>query len=512
MAFDGLTDVLFEKSNHNEVTLKLKDIWTAVAEHRGLQLLHFDLRLIPLNKVYPKEPKPQQCRPMVVSSPLVKLLEVRLKKKLDEYMTDKLISSQTGFVPNTGISVNQMRLLNRVLERSAAPISGARKHVFGLFLDFSSAYNTVLHSRLFVRLKRALTSDDIQLIKAIYSRSRIRLGKHHFAPNIGVAQGSVISPALFNIYCEDLYEGIRDDAYVKEDDMLGYADDLLIIFTSIVQLKKAAAIIKSWCTENNLKINAQKSGILEFVPRLGKDDFYLQLGSEIEGIPVVDKYKYLGLWVDRKLTMEPQLKYIKEKANFLTYRLYPLLKCTSLDYRINLWKILVRPLFEMMSGLYYNEAESNKQKTLRLLRKTFKDFTLLKKNVDNVSLDKLMDYDFEQRASESQIIATIKWEARKNHSVPRINPEFKKRKRKNDMGKKVLYPKEIQEYLNIKTAKCPACNIPCSSMHMLEAHNVYTPTNESILNECVTLSNAGFKSRKTRGNILGDIADYIKLF
>jgi len=241
-------------------------------------------------------------------------------------MVEKLIYSQTGFVPNTGIGVNQMRLVNQVMKKTAAPNPDTRKHVFGLFLDFSSAYNTVLHSRLFRKPEKVLSSEEIQLIKAIYSRNRIRIGNQSFTPNVGVAQGSVISPSLFNVYCEDLYEGIRDDAIVDMDDMLGYADDMLILATSMSQLRTVISIVRLWCVENNLKVNESKSGILEFVPRMGKNNFYLEVGSKFEGFPVVDKYKYLGLWIDSKMTMEPQLKHIKDKANFLTYKLVPLIE------------------------------------------------------------------------------------------------------------------------------------------------------------------------------------------
>jgi len=42
---------------------------------------------------------------------------------------------------------------------------------------------------------------------------------------------------------------------------------------------------------------------------------------------------------------------------------------------------------------------------LRLLRKTFKSFTLLSKNVDNKIVDELMDFDFVIKAAESVSLA-----------------------------------------------------------------------------------------------------------
>ena len=101
---------------------------------------------------------------------------------------------QTGFVPGQGILVNLMRLIERVTERVKRT-----KKAYGVFFDLSNAYNTILHSKLFEKLKGILNEDEIQLIKAIYSRIKIKIGKETFTPNVEVAQGSVISPALFNI-------------------------------------------------------------------------------------------------------------------------------------------------------------------------------------------------------------------------------------------------------------------------------------------------------------------------
>ena len=100
---------------------------------------YFNTRLIPLNKVHPEIPTPKDCRPIAVNSALVKLLESRIRKRLEEYMVEKLHRGQTGFVPGMGITINQMRLVQRVKE-----ITNSKRHCFGLFIDFSSAYNTIL--------------------------------------------------------------------------------------------------------------------------------------------------------------------------------------------------------------------------------------------------------------------------------------------------------------------------------------------------------------------------------
>jgi len=102
-----------------------------------------------------------------------------------------------------------MRLVQHVKE-----IINSKRHCFGLFIDFSSAYNTKLYTKLFERLEKALPKEEIQLIKAIYSRTNLCLGTHSFTLNIGVAQGLIISPFQFNIYTEDLYDTLEKEADV----------------------------------------------------------------------------------------------------------------------------------------------------------------------------------------------------------------------------------------------------------------------------------------------------------
>ena len=56
-------------------------------------------------------------------------------------------------------------------------------------------------------------------MRAIYSRNRIVLGDESFQPNVGnvgVVQGSIVSPYLFNIYAEDLLNDLHDEAGVYE--------------------------------------------------------------------------------------------------------------------------------------------------------------------------------------------------------------------------------------------------------------------------------------------------------
>ncbi len=96
-----------------------------------------------------------------------------------------------------GIFVNIFRAINRIKLRT-----NRKERPYGLFIDLKSAYNHVRHDLLFERLEGILTKEEIQFQKAIYSRLKISMNGSSFTPNIGVAQGSMISPTLFNIYVD----------------------------------------------------------------------------------------------------------------------------------------------------------------------------------------------------------------------------------------------------------------------------------------------------------------------
>ena len=74
------------------------------------------------------------------------------------------------------------------------------------------------------RLEKVLSKSEIDLIKAaIYSRLEIQIGKESFSPNVRITQ-SPISPALFNIYVENLYQ-VLEDTGVAMKHLMGYTDD-----------------------------------------------------------------------------------------------------------------------------------------------------------------------------------------------------------------------------------------------------------------------------------------------
>jgi len=154
ISFDLFSDVIFSEEFKNKTSQVIKDLWSRKST-KYLNEYHFEARLIPLNKKFPEIPKPDEFRPIIVMSPLVKLLEARLLETLQNYLTTSLHRSQTGFVPGLDIFVNIHRAIKQIRKRV-----DSKGRVFCLFLDFKSVYNTIPHEELFEKLRRVLPMEE----------------------------------------------------------------------------------------------------------------------------------------------------------------------------------------------------------------------------------------------------------------------------------------------------------------------------------------------------------------
>ena len=399
------------------------ELWTQKSMDNKEMIKHLTGRLIPLNKVHPKIPEPTQMRPIIALSPILKLLEIRFKPKLDKYLNERMTKAQTGFVQHCGTHINIMRILHRCLY-----FKDQSRRACVLFIDFKSAYNNVNLECLFqkLRVKNILDPLEIDFLRALYSNTTVTIGEtERLQINKGVMQGSIISPALFDIFVEDLVEEMVK--INQEINVFAYADDLADVIDSFYRLNLTIDVIEKWSKEWKTPLNYDKSGILNIKNRSNSQR--MVTGKTFRNFPVVTEYKYLGIWLGE--TLHPKYHFtnvkVSSKIAFIEAKLRTIARETTTPYFvINLWTLFIRPLFDyaIIHALIYDTGYI--ETVLKKQRKSFKEVLKLKKSTNNSIVEGMMGYHPLELAKQFLEQAGDKWSARlHNLEFPLKNKSYK---------------------------------------------------------------------------------------
>ena len=144
------------------------------------------------------------------------------------------------------------------------------------FMDVSKAFDKINHAALLLKLmQRRIPCVLIKLLLCWYKNSNnvIRWGEALSAPfslKAGVRQGSVISPALFSIYVDDMLNKLGHYGcrfYGLSASALMYADDLVLLSPSCNELQTMINVCCEELALLDLNLNNSKSTALRIGPK-----------------------------------------------------------------------------------------------------------------------------------------------------------------------------------------------------------------------------------------------------
>ena len=241
---------------------------------------------------------------------LKKIMYTRL---LDIFEKFKIIhDNQFGFRKGRSTHMALMILMDKI----AKSLENG-KLVFGVFLDFAKAFDTVNHDVLLQILQhygirgsalkwfQSYLSDRCQYVTYNGQESSKK------AINCGVPQGFILGPLLFIIYINDLSNVCNHMM------SLLFADDtnLFVSGKDVIKLQQEVEMdlnrVSEWLKINKLSLNKKKHFMVFSNKNASKPD--LQISIDGHSIDETDHTKFLGVIIDSKLNWKNHISYITAK-------------------------------------------------------------------------------------------------------------------------------------------------------------------------------------------------------
>lgn len=267
---------------------------------------------------------PGSYRPISITSYLGKLFESIIAHRIISFLIIKHCTDpdQEGFTEGR----NPIRYLNRLCLGIKSDIL-EEKTCIGLFMDLEKAFDSIWQKGLIVKLDElGIQGNILKLINSFLTSRKVRLnvngmkGEERDGSEIGVPQGSVLSPLLFKIYMMDLLDDVktRNDVVIYK-----FADDGTAKITANTTAECLETVqivlnsVKTWAFKWRMVVNCDKNKteILCFNTAENNRDLIpstFKLG-DTDKINVVNQTIVLGLLVDDKLSFSPHADMIYNK-------------------------------------------------------------------------------------------------------------------------------------------------------------------------------------------------------
>ena len=310
-------------------------------------------------------------RPITLLSVVSKLFETLLNTRLMDWSEANRVLSdeQGGFRTKRGCA-DQLFVLKEVWcsrrERKQATLAA--------FLDVKSAYDRVWRTGLWHQLFTCgVRGRAWRMLRAMYAgmeRSALVDGQRTspFPVDVGVSQGSVLSPFLYSVFIDGLVCRLKADATLGVELSPGerlvgllYADDIVLLAPDPTVLQRMLDVTSEYARRWRFHFNGRKSQVVVQGTKQEVSDACAAPSTyRLDGhtLSVVSEYKYLGMETGRPPSRAPNESFSTRLVHATTTRAHDILlagcEMNDLDARCSsrLWHALCRPILEYGSEVW----------------------------------------------------------------------------------------------------------------------------------------------------------------
>ena len=314
-------------------------------------------------------------RPVALTPIIMKCFERVVLAHIQSSIPDSLDPLQYAYRPNRSTS----DAITAVIHHSLSHLENKDSYIRMLFVDYSSAFNTVIPHKLTHKLYTLGLHPTLcdWLLDFLTGRPQsVRIGNRTSASiitNIGTPQGCVLSPILYTLFTHDCVASDKDNIILK------FADDTAVIGRITAgdeaAYRREVASLVTWCEDNNLTLNTDKTKEMIVDMRKRRRPHQPLFIRELE-VERVSSFKYLGVHITEDLTWSLNTTQLVKKAQQRLYFLRRLRKFgMSSKILSNFYSCIVESILTSCITVWYGSITAMDRKRLQRVVKNAQRIT-----------------------------------------------------------------------------------------------------------------------------------------